>query len=126
MRYFYYRILMAFSKIPTNDAPARNAMLFLSCVICTNIITILVFLNHFTRINLLYIKVNGLIIFGIVLSISLFITNYFLLYKKRFTISERFRNETIRAKIISTISLSIYLIFSFMLVYIISKIFPVI
>jgi uncharacterized membrane-anchored protein len=125
MRYFYYRIFNGFSKIPTNDSPALNAMILLSCIICTNIITLLVLLNHFVRINLLYLDRSGLIFCATVLSICMFITNYFLLYRKRTSISEKFKDQTKKAKVVGSILLWIYIIGSFVLVYTISKIFPV-
>ena len=126
MRYFYYRIFNAFSKIPTNDTPAFNAMILLSCIILTNLITLLFLLNHFVKINLLYLNKSGLTIFSAVLYICIIIVNYFLLYKKRIIISEKFKNQTKRGKIFGIILFWIYLIGSFTLVYVISKIFPVI
>jgi hypothetical protein len=125
MRYFYYRIINTFSKIPTNDTPALNAMLLLSCIICTNIITLLVLINHFVRIDLLYLDKNGLLFFSTVFSICMFIANYFLLYRKRTSITEKFKDQTKKAKVIGSILLWIYIIGSFVLVYAISKIFPV-
>lgn len=124
MKYLYYRLWKIFSGIPTNDKPATNAMLGLSVVNCVNLITILIFTNKFIRVNVLKLSENELIIFSIVLSLSMFTINYFLLYKKREEIAAKYNSENKKKKIIGTILLYSYIVGSFILVYAISRLFP--
>lgn len=125
MRYFYYRLWKNFSKIPTNDTPALNAMILLSCILCTNIIALLLCANHYIKLNILYKSKNDIIIISTIFALGMFAINYYLLYKKKDLIAEKYKNESERMKIIGTILLYLYMIASFILVYAISKIFPV-
>lgn len=125
MRYFYYRLWRNFSRIPTNDTPAFNAMILLSCIIIANIIALLLCVNNFIRLNVLYKSKNDLIILSIFFSLGIFAINYFLLYKKKDQIAEKYKNETRQMKILGSVLLFLYIIASFILLYAVSKIFPV-
>jgi hypothetical protein len=125
MKYFYYRLWKIFSGIPTNDTPAINAMILLSCIHCVNIVAFIICVNHFIKINAFYLNKNELITCSTVFALSMFTINYFLLYKKREVIAEKYKNESNRLKILGTIFLCLYMIVSFVLVYVVSKMFPV-
>jgi uncharacterized membrane protein SirB2 len=75
-------------------------------------------------VNVLKLSENELIIFSIVLSLSMFTINYFLLYKKREEIAAKYNSENKKKKIIGTILLYSYIVGSFILVYAISRLFP--
>jgi hypothetical protein len=51
--------------------------------------------------------------------------DYFLLYKKRDKIAEKYKNERKLSKILGIVLLYTYMIGSFILVYALSQVFPV-
>lgn len=112
--------------MPTNTNPAQNAIIWLSGIHFTNILVILIILNNFLRIDILYLNKPIAIIFVAVLTMLLITVNYFQLYKKRDAIAEKFKNENKKVKILGSIVLYFYMIGSIALLYVVSKLFPII
>jgi hypothetical protein len=117
MKYLYYRLWQLFAKIKTNDMPATNAMIFLTLWQFLNLSLIYILLKYYSLISIgLKSKVEIYITVGIVYSILTFI-DYFLLYKNRDKIYEKYRNETNKQKYLGNILLALYVLGSFVLVF---------
>jgi len=124
MKYLYFKLWQNLKRIKTNDMPATNAIFLISMVIFANIATIHVLLNQILTINLNLGSKNAIILFAISLCLSIMILNYFLLYKKRDQISERYKNESKTQSRIGNILLILYALGSFALVYFFGSRFP--
>ncbi len=124
MKYLYFKLWQNLKRVKTNDMPATNAIFLISMVIFANIATIHVLLNQILTINLNLGSKNAIILFAISLGLSIMILNYFLLYKKRDQISERYKNESKTQSRIGNILLILYALGSFALVYFFGSRFP--
>ena len=125
MGYIYYRLWQSLLKVPTNDTPATNALILLGVVQSCNILVIAGVINHFYKLKYFYLDKQNGIICSAVIVVFCYIIDYFLLYKKRDLLAERYKNETKGKKIIGEILTFVYIIGSFSLVYVTSQIFPV-
>ena len=124
MKYIYYKIFQSFRRIKTNDTPATNAMLLISGIECVNILTLLLVFNHFLNTKLNFNAKNEILLYPSILCVVIFTHNYFLLYKKREEICERYKNENKTHSRIGFVFLLIYIIGSFVFVYFIGTTFP--
>ena len=117
MRYLYYKIYQDFKRIKTNDTPATNAMFLLSMIHIANVATVHILINHFFNIKLGFATTNELRLFAVSLSVIIMIINYFLLYKKREEIWEKYKNESKHRSRIGYAILILYIIVSAVLIY---------
>ena len=124
MKWIYYKLWQDFTGGRKDNSPALYSMMWLSCIQCVNVLTLVVFLSHFFKFNIILLTHNKIVGYSSILAISIMILNFFLLYKKRKAISEKYKNESNRLKIIGFILLYIYMIGSFVLAYAISQVFP--
>ncbi len=84
---FYYWNILLFKQSKTNDSPAFNASLVISCLQIANIITILGLLGGLPSIK---IGKSADIIIGIVLSLTVIIFNFFFLFQSREVIINKY------------------------------------
>ncbi len=125
MKYLYFKLWQDFTGQIKDNTPALYAMMWLSCINCVYLIAFMVLTNHFIKLKLLYVSKNELIIYSSILSLIVMLLNYFLLYKKRESIAEKYSNESKHNNILGKILLYLYMIGAFVIVYIISKTFPI-
>jgi len=109
MKYFYYRMYKALTKIKTNTTPALNAMLLLIVLQMFNISSIYDLVNHYykLKVNFQYPVIDGILSFAIIL-----IPNYFYLLCNLDKIIKRYQNETKDDRTWGTIGLLIYIVIS--------------
>ncbi len=117
MRYLYYRLWQLFTRIKTNDMPATNAMIFLSMCIFANVATVHILLDHFSIVKINMDSRFAVYSFTVPLGLLILSINYFLLYKYRNKLHEKYKNESKKQKILGNILLVIYIIGSFALVF---------
>lgn len=125
MKYIYYKLWQDFTGNVRDNTPAFLSMLWLSFIQCTNIIAFLILINHYQKLKIFYLNKNELVTYSSVFALCMITLNYFLFYKKRELIAIKYKNESKRMKIIGTILLYVYMVGSFILVYAVSKTFPV-
>jgi len=126
MKYLYYKMWQDFTGVVKGNSPAVGAMIWLSVILGVNIYTLqkaLEYCLNITFFNFIKTK-NELILSGVFFFLSLMIINYFLLYKKREKISEKYKNESKIKSRIGLLFLYIYMIGSFFLIYFVSEILP--
>lgn len=124
MRYLYYKIYQILRKIKTNDTPATNAMLIFSMFELFNIATLQVLLNHILHIKIGLKSKDNIMFFGVLLALLILIINYFVLYKKREIICEKYKDETKIKSMLGYVLLILYMIGSAALVYYFSSRHP--
>jgi len=109
MKYYYYRIYKALTKVKTNTTPALNAMLLLVVLQGFNIYTVYIIIKYYFvwKFDNHQITIGGLALFIIV-----FIPNYIFLYRKRNKIIKRYQNETKEDRIWGTIGFLLYVVIS--------------
>lgn len=109
MKYFYYRIYKALTKIKTNNTPALNAMVLFVALQGLNVFSIFDVINHFLRIE---IDKQQAMVGGLLLYVILLIPNYVYLFRKRNEIVKQFQNETKEDKTWGLIGLLLYILVS--------------
>jgi len=124
MKYLYYKIYQNLKTVKTNDTPATNAMVILSMIHCANIATVQILFNHFFNIKVKFGSKNEIILFAVLLSISIMILNYFVLYKRREEICEKYKSESKRQSRIGYAVLILYIIGSAVLMYFVGSRYP--
>ena len=117
MKYLYYKLWQTFNRIPTNDMPATNAMLFISMCHLANIFVIQVILDHNSFVNMKFGSKNEIYNYTIPLGIFVICLDYLLLYKNRDKIYEKNKDESKRKKLIGNILLAFYILASFVLAF---------
>lgn len=116
MKYLYYKLWQIFKRIPSNDTPATNAMIFLSIFQSANIVTLQLIINHsFGFKIMLYSKINTML-FACAIGLILYLINYFYLYKGRDKLHEKYKEEGRTQSVVGIITLVLYLITSIVLV----------
>jgi len=100
-------------------------MLVLSLIHFANVISFLGVVNHYYRIELFYLKKADIMVYSPILSFILMVIGYFLFYKKRNEIEEKYKNESKAKRRIGIILAYVYMFGSFILVYALSQAFPV-
>jgi hypothetical protein len=124
MKYLYFKIYQILRKIKTNDTPATNAIVILSIFEIMNIITIQVLLNYFLYIKIELGTKSEIKSFSYILGISIMILNYFVLYKKREKICEKYKNESKLRSRVGFAILILYCVSSAILVYVFGSKYP--
>lgn len=124
MKYLYYKLYQALKKIKTNDTPATSALAILSVVQGINVLTILIGLNHFLNVRISLDGKQSIIYFAFLSYVSLLLVNYFLFYKSRESISERYKGESKEQSIRGYIKLILYIVLSVFLVYYFGSRYP--
>lgn len=125
MKYLYYKLYKSLKSVKTNDTPATNAMFLLSIIHFVNTATVLILLNHFFSIKIKLVSKNEIVIFAFVIMSLIYTFNYFLLYKKREEIYEKYKNESINQSRIGYIILILYVIVSGVLLYLFGSNYPI-
>jgi hypothetical protein len=125
MKYLYYKLWQDFTGNVKDNSPAFYSMMWLSVVQSANVLAFLGWLNYYYKIKVFYMNKHDLILYSSVFISFIIAINYFLLFKKRINIANKFKGESMRMKITGTILLYIYMVGSFVLVYIVSQVFPV-
>ncbi len=100
MKYLYFKLWQFFKKIPTNDMPATNAMLFISMCHLANIFVLQIFLDYNSFMNIRFGSKNEIYSYTIPLGLFVIGLDYLLLYKSRDRISEKYKDESKRQKLI--------------------------
>ena len=124
MKYLYYKLWQDFTGNVKDNSPAFLSMVWLSVIQGSNILTIQVLIEHFFNIKFNLDSKNTTIIFATSVCVILYLVNYFLLYKKRDSISARYKSESKRMKVIGLMLLYTYMIGSFIIVYFVSTRLP--
>lgn len=124
MKYLYYKLYQNLKTVKTNDTPATNALVILSMIHCANIATVQILFNHFFNIKLKFGSKNEIVLFAVILSISIMILNYFLLYKKREEICGKYKDEDKIQSKIGYAVLVLYIIGSASLLYFVGSRYP--
>lgn len=117
MKYLYFKIWQCFKRIPTNDTPATNAMILVSIMHFANLATVQVLINHFFQTKIELDSKNEMILFSALVGVIIYLINYFLLYKKREKIFEKYKNENKTRSRRGYIILILYILTSFALVF---------
>lgn len=124
MKYIYYKLYQNLKSVKTNDTPATNAMILLSMIHMANIATLHNLLNHFFNIKMKLLTKDEVIAFAFSLGIIIYIFDYFLFYKKREEIYEKYKNESKLQSRIGYTILVLYIIGSAGLLYVIGSKYP--
>lgn len=124
MKYIYYKLYHNLKRIKTNDSPATNAMILLSMIHMTNVVTIHILINHFFNIKIKLLSKNEVITFAFLSGIIIYTFNYFLFCKKREEIYEKYRNESIYQSKIGYAILILYIFGSAWLLYYFGSKYP--
>jgi hypothetical protein len=125
MKYLYFILYHSFKKVPTNDTPAINALILLVVIQCVNILTLLVLIFHFLEIGFSINTRKEAYLISLPLFLITFAINFFLLYRNREEISERFKDKNKKQVTIGIIMVAVYAIGSFLIIYFASTKFPI-
>ena len=117
MKYLYFKLWQTFKKIPTNDMPATNAMIFISMCHFANIfiINLILSLNSFASMK--FNLKSEIYAFTVPMCLLIYVLNYLCLYKDRDKVFEKYKDESKRQKFIGNILLVLYIAISFGLVF---------
>jgi len=125
MKYLYYKLWQDFTGRVKNNTPALYSMFWLSFIQSVNVMTFIVFLNHFIYLKLDRLAKDDIIIYSSILGLLMMVLNYFYLFKKREAIYLKYKEEKKQFKIVGLILLYVYMIGTFILAYLVSQVFPV-
>jgi hypothetical protein len=125
MKYLYYKLYKSLKRVKTNDTPATNAMFLLSLIHFANFATLLILLNHFFKIKITLASKNEIITFAFIIMAIIYTFNYFLLYKKREKIYEKYKIESINQSRVGNAILVLYVIVSVVLLYLFGSKYPI-
>lgn len=117
MKYLYYKLWKIFKRIPTNDMPATNAMLFISMCHLANIFVIQIILDYNSFVNMKFNSKNEIYSYTIPLGLFVIALDYLFIYRNRNKIYEKHKDESKRQKLIGNILLILYIVVSFALVF---------
>lgn len=117
MRYLYYKLWQTFKRIPTNDMPATNAMLFMSMCHIANIFFFQIVLDHNSFVNLKFNSKSEIYSYTIPLGLLVIVLDYLYLYRNKDKIYKKYKDESKRRKLTGNILLILYIVVSFALVF---------
>lgn len=117
MKYLYYKLWQTFKRIPTNDMPATNAMIFISMCHFVNIFIIHLILSLNSFVSMKFNSNNEIYTFVGIIYSSLTLLDYLFLYRNREKIYEKYKDESKKQKLIGNILLILYIVGSFALVF---------
>lgn len=113
MKYLYYTFWQLLNKIKTNDTPATNAMLLISLCQILNIVAVYFIICLITNVEVIDFPKSTLYIFSALIGSIFFFINYFVLYKKRDVLVNKYKNETPKQRSRGRILLGLYFFGSF-------------
>ena len=116
MKYLYYRLWQLFKSIKTNDKPASNAIILISTCQIANILTVLFFVRYIFDIEIIRISKSNVYFYTVPIALIAFIFNFFMFYKRRNLLAEKYKNETKNQKSIGVLLLVLYVFASYFLV----------
>ena len=116
MKYLYYRLWQLFKSIKTNDTPASNAIILISTCQIANILTVLFFVRYIFDIEIIRISKSNVYFYTVPIALIAFIFNFFMFYKRRNLLAEKYKNETKNQKSIGILLLVLYVFASYFLV----------
>lgn len=125
MKYLYYKMYQLLRKVKTNDTPATNAMYLISTCQMINMLTMYALFNHFIFKVIRLRSKDEIFVFAFIFAISIIILNYFILYKKKEEICEKYKNESKLKSRIGYLILIAYCASSAVLVYVIGSKYPI-
>jgi len=126
MKYLYYKLCRDFVGKESNNKSGIFSLMWLSVIHSVNIIAILLVVNYFYKLKIFYYNnKSDATILATIFFVSCMILDYLLFYRKREKITEKYQNESKLMKVLGIIFLYAYMIGSFVLVYILSRAFPI-
>ena len=117
MQYLFYKLWQLFTRIKTNDMPATNAMIFISLCQFFNIALIYILLLQYSVIKMHFCNRSEILYYTIPLGVSVYMFNYFYLYKVRDKLNDKYKNESKNKKLLGNVLLILYVLCSFALVF---------
>lgn len=118
MKYFYYRIYKALTKLKTNKTPAFNAMILVVALQGMNIFSVYMLINYFLNLEF---ENKQTVTMGLSLYIILLIPNYFYLFRKKEKIMRKYQNETKEDRTWGIIGLLLYIIVSITVFFVLGE-----
>ncbi len=125
MKYLYYKLCQDFKRVKSNDTPFFSALLVMCMMHNANIATLYILYCHFFNVKSQFDSKNQIILFGVIQILIIFVVDYFLLYKNKVVLSEKYKYESKKKGIIGYILLFLYIIVSLFLVYIVGSNYPI-
>ncbi len=126
MRYLFNKLWQDFTGHVLNNTPALYAMFWLSFIQWINLLTITIIINNYYSFAYFTFRTSKIVLVNSITLLFLISCNYFLLFKQRERLKEKFKNENRNMKVLGKVLLYMYMIGSFILIYIVSKAYPVI
>jgi len=96
MKYLYFKLWQTFKKIPTNDMPATNAMIFISMCHFANIFIIHLILSLNSFASMKFNLKSEIYAFTVPMCLLIYVLNYLYLYKNRDKLFEKYKDESKR------------------------------
>ncbi len=124
LEYVFYKFYRSSQIFDSDDIPEWKAVLFLSLIHLLNFIVVFVetplrkILRELTEVTYFEEKVKIVVIYGILV---FFNYHLFVKDKKYITIEKKFKNESKKNKIIGTIFVTSYVIFSNVIIFLTAK-----
>lgn len=118
MKYLYYTLYRHLLKVKTNETPAWNAMLLISILEYTNILSVDLYFNY-NPLDQFKIE-NQLILEAFIPGLILYFINYFILVKNAPKLSEKYKDESDRDQLKGTVMLILYALLSVLIIYLFS------
>jgi len=117
MKYLYYKLWQTFKRIPTNDMPATNAMIFIAMCQFANIFIIHLMLSLNSIASMKFSSKSEVYAFTVPMCLIVYVLDYLYLYKNKDKIYEKHKDESKRQKLTGNILLILYIVISFALVF---------
>ena len=115
MQYIYYRIILNFSKVRSNDMPEFTCMLFLTMLEFFNIQSVYLFLLG-SGLTLIPSK-ELFFIYAFSSGVSILVFNLFFLFKRNRIIKKKYQDSNEENKIRNNIFVIGYIVISFVIYY---------
>lgn len=112
----YYWMYYHLCKIKTNDTPALNAYIIISVLQGFNIGTIYIIAAYFLKVDTSTDR-NTALYMGLSLIAVLYLINYFLLYRKRETIFQKYESASPKRKTKGMIYFWLYVVLSLVILF---------
>jgi len=117
MKYLYYTLWQLFKKIKTNDTPATNAMIFISLCQMLNLFAVYVFFILIANKEIIALPKSTVLIYSASTGSIVLLINYFVLYKGREALDNKYKNETKKQKCTGRVFLGLYFLGSTFLAF---------
>jgi len=109
--------MQTFKRIPTNDMPATNAMIFIAMCQFANIFIIHLMLSLNSIASMKFSSKSEVYAFTVPMCFIVYVLDYLYLYRNKDKIYEKYKDESKRQKLIGNILLILYIFVSFALVF---------